>query len=332
MRERLLARLTGILARVAIGAAVLLVSVWAALALWYRLSLPEEARLLAAGAFGLLGLATIVALVRRRAAAASLFALAVAGVFVWWASIVPPADADWSPDVARQVTGTVDGSVLSLTGVRNFDWRGEDDFTPAWETQRYDLDQLRTLDMFMSYWAGPSMAHMILSFGFADGRYLAWSVEVRRRRGGGFSPIADLFKSNTLVLVAAEERDVIGVRTNIRGEDVQRYRLDIPQEMIRALLLQYVADANALATRPTVYTSLTSTCTTTVVRMARALGDVLPADWRLIVNGYLPEYAYDMGALDSSRPMAELRAEARISPRALAVGLTSSFSQDIRQP
>ncbi len=332
MRERLLARLTGILARVAIGAAVLLVSVWAALALWYRLSLPEEARLLAAGAFGLLGLATIVALVRRRAAAASLFALAVAGVFVWWTSIVPPADADWSPDVARQVTGTVDGSVLSLTGVRNFDWRGEDDFTPAWETRRYDLDQLRTLDMFMSYWAGPSMAHMILSFGFADGRYLAWSVEVRRRRGGGFSPIADLFKSNTLVLVAAEERDVIGVRTNIRGEDVQRYRLDIPQEMIRALLLQYVADANALATRPTFYNSLTSNCTTTVVRMARALGDVLPADWRLIVNGYLPEYAYDMGALDSSRPMAELRAEARISPRALAAGLTSSFSQDIRQP
>ncbi|KZE29250.1 DUF4105 domain-containing protein [Chelatococcus daeguensis] len=327
-----MARLTGILARVAIGAAVLLVSVWAALALWYRLSLPEEARLLAAGAFGLLGLATIVALVRRRAAAASLFALAVAGVFVWWTSIVPPADADWSPDVARQVTGTVDGSVLSLTGVRNFDWRGEDDFTPAWETRRYDLDQLRTLDMFMSYWAGPSMAHMILSFGFADGRYLAWSVEVRRRRGGGFSPIADLFKSNTLVLVAAEERDVIGVRTNIRGEDVQRYRLDIPQEMIRALLLQYVADANALATRPTFYNSLTSNCTTTVVRMARALGDVLPADWRLIVNGYLPEYAYDMGALDSSRPMAELRAEARISPRALAAGLTSSFSQDIRQP
>nr|WP_183317591.1 DUF4105 domain-containing protein [Chelatococcus caeni] len=332
MRERLLVRLTGILARVAIGAVVLLVSVWAALALRYRLPLPEEARLLAAGAFGLLGLATIVALVRRRAAAASLFALAVAGVFVWWASIVPPAEADWSPDVARQVTGTVDGSVLTLTGVRNFDWRGEDDFTAAWETQRYDLDQLRTLDMFMSYWAGPSMAHMILSFGFADGRYLAWSVEVRRRRGGAFSPIADLFKSNTLVLVAAEERDVIGVRTNIRGEDVQRYRLDIPQEMIRALLLQYVADANALAARPTFYNSLTTNCTTTVVRMARALGDVLPSDWRLVVNGYLPEYAYDMGALDSSRPMAELRAEARISPRALAAGLTPSFSQDIRQP
>ena len=325
-------RLTGILARAALAVAVLLVALWAMLALWYRLPLPEEARLLTAGAFGLLGLVTAVALVRRRATAAGLFALAIAGVFVWWASITPPAEADWSPDVARQVTGTIDGAVLTLTGVRNFDWRSEDDFTPAWETRRYDLDQLRTLDMFMSYWAGPSMAHMILSFGFADGRYLAWSVEVRRRKGGEFSPIADLFKSNTLVLVAAEERDVIGVRTNIRGEDVQRYRLDIPQEMIRALLLQYVADANALAERPTFYNSLTTNCTTTVVRMARALGDVLPSDWRLIVNGYLPEYAYDMGALDDSRPMAELREEARISPRALEAGLTPTFSQDIRRP
>lgn len=331
MRERPLVRLTRIVARLVLAAGILLVTFWAALALWFRLPLPEWARLLAAATFGLLGLAAAFAPARRRHAAAGLFGLAFAGVLAWWVSIVPPAEADWSPDVARQVTGTVEGSVLTLTDVRNFEWRSDDDFTPVWETRSYDLDELRTLDMFLSYWAGPHMAHMILSFGFADGRYLAWSVEVRRRRGGGFSPIADLFKSNTLVLVAAEERDVVGVRTNIRGEDVQRYRLDIPRQIIRGLLLQYVADANRLAAQPAFYNSLTTNCTTTVVRMARALGDLLPADWRLIVNGYLPEYAYDRGALDRSRPMAELRAEARISPRALAVGLTPSFSQDIRQ-
>ena len=52
--------------------------------------------------------------------------------------------------------------------------------------------------MFLSDWAGPEMAHVILSFGFEDGEYLAWSIEVRRSKGGAFSPVADLFKSHPL--------------------------------------------------------------------------------------------------------------------------------------
>jgi len=50
--------------------------------------------------------------------------------------------------------------------------------------------------MFMSYWSGPTIAHVIMSFGFDDGRYLAWSIEVRRLAGGSFSPLADLFKNS----------------------------------------------------------------------------------------------------------------------------------------
>ena len=46
------------------------------------------------------------------------------------------------------------------------------------------------------------MAHVIMSFGFDGGDYLAWSIEVRRRKGGEFSPMADLFKSNPLVIIA----------------------------------------------------------------------------------------------------------------------------------
>jgi hypothetical protein len=182
----------------------------------------------------------------------------------------------------------------------------------------------------MSYWAGPKMAHVILSFGFEGGNYLAWSIEVRRRKGGEFSPIADLFKSNPLVIVAADERDVVGVRSNVRGEDVQLYRLRTGPEAARKLLLEYVADANALSVAPEFYNSLTTNCTTTIVKMMRAVGARIPLDWRLIVNGYLPEYAYQQAALDTRLTLEELRARAHIDKRAQAAGLSPDFSRLIR--
>ena len=297
-----------LIARTALVPAVVLASVWCALALWYRLPVPEGLRAAIALLFLLLGVATIAASFSRyRLAALVAFAVAVCSTAVWWSTIRPPDHADWAPDVARQVTGSVEGDRLTLTNVRDFEWHDGQDATERWVTRSYDLDKLRTLDLFMSYWAGPEMAHVILSFGFEGDAYLAWSIEVRRTRGGEFSPIADLFKSNPLIIVAADERDVVRVRSNLRGEDVQLYRLNASPEAARRLLLEYVSDANELAVRPQFYNSLTTNCTTTAVKMMRAVGAAIPFDWRLIVNGYLPDYAYARGALDTRVSLPVLR-------------------------
>src|SRR5947209_4314449 len=56
-------------------------------------------------------------------------------------------------------------------------------------------EKLASLDLFLSYWAGPEMAHLIMSFGFDDGQELAWTIEVRREKNGQYSPVADAFKS-----------------------------------------------------------------------------------------------------------------------------------------
>lgn len=311
---------------------ILPIGVWATLALWYRAPGPESVRALAATAFGLLALATLAApWFNRRAAALAAFALAFGAVLLWWGTIKPVETANWSPDVARQVTGVVDGDMLTLTNVRDFDWTSKTDFTEHWKTETFDLSKLRTLDLFLAYWAGPTMTHVIMSFGFEDGRYLAWSVEVRSRKGGEFSPVADLFKSNPLVIIAADERDVVRLRSNIRGEDVQLYRLRTPPDAARAILLQYVQESNALAASPQFYNSIATNCTTAVVKLIRAAGSPMPFDWRLIVNGFLPGFLYDNKAVDTSIPLEELRALSRVSERARAADGSPDFSRLIRE-
>ncbi len=312
--------------------ATALASVWTGLAFFYRLPLPDAGRIAAAVLFCLFGLATLVALFTRlRWRAVGLFAVVFAGVLVWWASIMPPSDAAFVPEDARQVTGRIEGDRLTLTNMRNFTWRSKTDFTESWETRSYDLSKLRTVDLFMSYWAGPAMAHTIVSFGFEGGEQVAWSIEARYRVGTEYSPVADAFKTDTLIVIAADERDLIGLRTNVRGEDVHLYRLAVPADHARVFLAGYVEDANALAAGPQFYNSITTNCTTAIVRILRLIGASVPTDWRLLVNGYLQGYLYDQKRLDTRLPLKELIERSRISERARAFGIGPGFSEEIRR-
>lgn len=304
---------------------------WGAMALWFRL--PGSDCITTAASFAFAALAFWAALSlfrpgRRRWVAA--YAVSFGALIIWWNTLVPPAEGNWSPEVARQVTGSIEGDVLTLRNMRTFDWRTEEDFTETWGTQSFDLSQIESVDLFMSYWAGPSMAHLMLSFGFADGTYLSWSAEVRRPVGKEFSPVADFFKSNSLVIVAGTEPDIVGLRSNIQMADVYMFRLAGDPARRRRLLEGYVESANRLALRPAFFHSLLTNCSMTVIQLARSLGADLPADWRVLVNGYFPEYLYELNAMNDKISFEELRTLGYISERARAQGLNEGFSQAIR--
>jgi predicted signal transduction protein with EAL and GGDEF domain len=318
--------------RIVLSALVVVpVSAWSALALWFRLPAPEWVRAFAAGLIAVLSLATIAALFFRRSVAAlTLFAVVFGALLVWWSTIRPPTDGDWAPDVARQTTGTVEGDILTLSDVRDFEWRTDDDFTERWSKRSYDLSKLKTLDLFLAYWAGPEMAHVIMSFGFEGDEYLAWSVEVRREKTGEFSPVADAFRNHTLIYLATTERDSVRLRANVRGEDVRLYRLNTPPEQAKLLLLEYASQSTALAAQPKFYNSITANCATVVAKLVRAAGGTLPLDWRLVVNGFLPGFLYDRGAVVTTMPLSELMARARIDDQAKAADQSPDFSRLIR--
>jgi Domain of unknown function (DUF4105) len=266
---------------------------------------------------------------RRRAGWAYL--AGVVALCGWWQTLTPSNDRIWADDVARMLRGTVQGSVVTLENVRNFDWRSDDDYTARWETRQYDLDQLVGVDMALSYWSGPAIAHTLVSFGFSDGRHVVFSVEIRKERGEKFSEIGGFFKQFELSVVAAEERDILYVRAGPRGESVYLYPVRMPAAAMRELFLSYVTTANALVDTPRFYHTVTANCTTLVYQMVRAIVPGLPLDTRILLSGYLPEYLYEQGGLDASLPLEELRQQAAVGPLGAPGDDPLAFSRQIRQ-
>jgi hypothetical protein len=279
---------------------VLFSAAWANLAVSYQLPGSPTIRIGSSLAFDVIALAAVTALVlRRHGGAVLIYAAAYVVLLIWWASLRPSNDKDWAAEVAHGITGSLDADRLSVENIRNFSWRSETSFTQRWEQRSYDLSTLRSLDLYLVYWMGPGIAHTIVSFGFEDGRYLDFSIELRRTRNGEYSAIAGFFKTHELVYIGADERDLLTLR-KARGEDVRLYRLRTPPAQARALLIQYIDVGNELAEHPKFYNTLTTNCTTTIFEMARAVGSSIPFDWRVVLTGYLPGFLYERDAVDTS--------------------------------
>lgn len=321
----------GIVAMGLVTTLVILLALWGALAFWYQLPGGVAVRSLATALWALIGAAALVMILLNRPVLGVVgFALAFGGLLLWWRQIEPSNDRIWADDVAQMTSGEVSGNLVVLHNVRNFDWHTNTDYTQRWETRTYDLTRLDSVDLITSYWAGPAIAHVLVSFGFEDGQHVVFSVEIRRRRSQDFSQIGGFFKEFELSVIAADERDVLRVRTNVRGEDDYLYRIRMPPSAKRALFLAYVGEADKILVTPQFYNTLTANCTTIVYHMVRNIVGHLPLDYRLLLSGYLPSYVYEVGGLDSRYSLQQLRRVGRITDRAKAADHSEHFSADIR--
>ena len=321
---------------IVLGLAIALGSAWCVLAILRAPAGAGPVREGLAAVFGLVAAGALVGLfVRRwRARALMAFVLAVVVFAIGWSRIQPSNDRSWRTEEALQAYADIEGDRVTVHNIRNFQYRTETDFTPAYYDKTFDLRELDSVDVFSVYWMGPDIAHIMLSFGFAGRDYLAVSIEARKEQGEGYSTVDGFFRHFELFYVVGDERDLVGVRAIHRNdppEEIYMYRIQAAPEGARRLFLEYFRNINALREQPEFYNSLTTNCTSTVWMNARVNPNHVPLSWKIIVSGHLPEYLYEKGRLDSSLPFEELRARGHVNERARAAGTAADFSQQIRE-
>jgi hypothetical protein len=251
-----------------------------------------------------------------------------ASVLVWYLLDPPRNNRDWAAEYAIPAAVVVDGPVVHISNIRDFTWRTPTDATPHYYDADFRLDQLSSVDLVASYWGGDAIAHIFLSFGFQDGRHLAISIETRRQKQFAYSAVAGFFRHYELFYVVADERDLIGGRTDVRHERVYLYRLNLTQQSRQALFLSYMRKVQELSAQPEWYNTLSDNCTTGILARAQAPGRAR-LNWRVVLSGYLPAYAYSQGLLDNSVSFETLKQRSLIVRPAGSM-ITGAFSEDIR--
>lgn len=305
---------------------------WCLVAFYYQLPFGKTAYVIVSILWIILGLIALYLEFKKPWVGRAMLIVMFAGIALWWATIKPTLERDWAPELSRTVEAEFDAAnsdIVHISNIRNFDWVTPYEGKAGWQNGTYNIDDLVGLDVYLSYWMGPYIAHTLVGFTFKDGRHLVFSAEIRRTKAQQFSAIGGFFKDFELIMIAAPEEDIIKLRTDIRHEDVYRYKINVSQEKIKALFLNYLQTANKLAKKPYFYNTVTTNCTTVVFDMARILDPGIPLDWRILFSGQLPSYLYDLKVVNTEKTLQQLVDEAHIVPQ--INGKRDLYSVEIRR-
>src|SRR6266403_3177799 len=280
-------------------------AIWAAGALYYDF---PAAGSLAAILFLLVLLAAII-FVRRKLLKLAIVFGEFAFVGVWWLTLEPSNNRAWQLDVAQTAWAEINGDEVTVHNVRNCDYRTETDFTTRWETRTARISHITGIDLAINYWGSPWIAHPIVSFQFTDTPPVCFSIETRKQAGQSYSAIRGLYRQFELIYVAADERDVIRVRTNYRhGEDIYLYRTTATPAQARQRFHEYLGSVNEIRDHPRWYNAITTNCTTSI-RDQRPTAERIPWDWRILLNGKGDELMFERHTIvTAGLPFSELKA------------------------
>jgi hypothetical protein len=103
-----------------------------------------------------------------------------------------------------------------------------------------------------------------------------------------------------------------------------------PLENARRLFMEYVKHINALKARPEYYNTMTDNCTTNIWFNSLVNPGHLRFSWKILASGYVPQYLYEAGRLDTSVPFPDLQKRALVNARAQGADKAADFSRRIR--
>lgn len=244
----------------------------------------------------------------------------------------PSHEGPWNASHARLPDVQQHGESVQIQGLRDFRYHVDGRIADArYLEQSFDLAALERVWLGISHFGKNGLAHTFLSFEFADGQYLAVSVEARQRPEQSYHPLRGMLRQYHKIIVLGTEQDIVGLRSHIRGERVLLYPLQLDAVQRRHVLQGILADVTELAQQPGFYHTLIDNCTTSLLRhdpQHKVWRGLL--DYRILLPGHSDAYAVERGWLEQPRSLSQLRREAQTNS---AIAPTARhFSERLRQP
>ena len=253
--------------------------------------------------------------------------------------IRPRLDREWDADQAVLPRIHFDqNQQVTIQNLRHARYQTPEDYQVDLETTTFALQDLESVWFVVQRFTPiDSLAHTFISFGFRSPngpRYFSVSVEVRREKGELWLPLQGIYRQYELMYVVGDERDLIGVRTNIRENDrVYLYRVNATPEQAQTLFVRIAERVERLAEHPEHYHTFLNNCTTNIVAHAYSLTEepLNPRDLRIVFPGNSAHLAWEKRLIGRPQESFEqLQERSRIDEIARQVGLTEAFSEAIR--
>jgi hypothetical protein len=209
---------------------------------------------------------------------------------------------NWSENVAVLPSVSFEGNTVTIKNIRFFKYTTENNYVEGYYKKTVDVDNIDSLDCILSYWDGNTeIAHTMLSFGFTDNTFLCVSVETRLENREPQSGLGGLYNQYELIYILADEKDLLGLRTNFRKEEVFVYPIKIKKKNLKKLFLQIMHNVKNLETNPRFYNTLKDNCFTSLLNDVRAIKEgTISFDYRFIMNGRSDELGYERGLFNTN--------------------------------
>lgn len=270
--------------------------------------------------------------------------LAILGLLLFFIIAVSPKkprhDRDWKVDYAVMPRIERKGEEVTVRDLRDFRYGkvegadGVENIEVAYDTRTYDLEGLESLWLVLeSFSRFDAVAHTLLSFGFADGRYLAISIEARIPEGERYDLVRGAFRTFELIYLFGDERDLIARRAKVLDHDVYLYPIRANPEVIRELLQRYLRAADKLTEQPRFYNSLFDNCTSGIVKHVVEVDPSILSRYTVaqVAPGWSDRILYNKGLIETDLPFESLRPHFNVKEKAKRYAAEPDFSQKIRE-
>mgnify|MGYP001577676852 CR=1 FL=1 len=256
---------------------------------------------------------------------------------IWQGSKKVPLQGDWQEQLVIIPTAEFNGDLVTVKNVRNFRYfPTEKDMHPAYYDRTYDLTQVKEVWYVTEpFNENQSAAHTFVSFEFNNGDFLAISIEARKTKEQTYSIWKGLLHTYPLVYIAANERDIVLLRANLRKDKVYIYPVKLEKpENGRLLLTDMLTRMNELVTtKPAWYNTLFANCTSSIAKHVNNLtpGRISKFSWQLWLTASADELALKHRLLDTDLPIEQAREKYSINEASERVGDIPTYSAKIRK-